>query len=148
MAALHPAILPFATGLLLFATLLDGAGTVVRRHSLADASYWNLLGGTLAALLAVVTGWVALGALEPPPGAGPASLLNLHRALGILAVAAYAPLAAWRLALKGARPARGQTLYLTLLFVGAALLLATTALGELAVYQHGVGVAAAALPRH
>ena len=143
MAALHPAILPFATGLLLFAALLDAAGTVVRRQSLASASHWNLLGGTVAAIVAVVTGWIALGALDPSPGPGPAALLNLHRALGIIVVLVFAPLAGWRLALKGARPVRGQTLYLTLLFVGAAALLGATALGEVAVYQHGVGVSAA-----
>ncbi len=138
MGALHPAILPFAIGLLLFGVLCDAAAVVARRESFAQAGYLNLLGGSLGALLAAITGWRAAASLSLGPSA--TALLAIHRALGIAAVVVFVPLALWRLALKGKLPRLGQTLYLTLAFAGAAVLLATAALGEIAVYQHGAGV--------
>jgi len=56
----------------------------------------------------------------------------------------WVPVAVWRAFTRAALPIRLRTLYLTGGFVGAALVLAQTALGSVLVYRHGVGLAASA----
>src|SRR4051812_8028681 len=107
------------------------------------AGRWNTLFGTVGAALSVLTGLLAAATLEPFAPAG-APLLQLHRALGVVLLCVWIPLAGWRAAVKSALPLKFRTLYLTGAFVGAALVLAQTGLGSWMVYQHGVGLSQSA----
>jgi uncharacterized membrane protein len=140
---LHPFVLHFAVGLLLMAPLCDVLGLLLRREALLHAGRWNTLIGTLAAILALVTGLGAEAALGPHSAAGEA-LLHLHSALGIVTVVVWVPVAGWRLASKLALPVRLRTLYLAAAISGAAILTVETVLGGALVYRHGVGLSPAA----
>lgn len=143
VAELHPFVLHFAVALLLSAPLCDALGLLLRREPLLQAGRWNTLLGAGSAALAVVTGLAAEAALGPHSAAGGA-LLQLHKALGLVMLAVWIPVAAWRGLSKMALPQRGRTLYLTAAFAGAAIVLAEAVLGGALVYRHGVGLSAAA----
>lgn len=143
VAELHPFVLHFAVALLLAAPVCDALGLLFRREALLQAGRWNTLLGAGAAGLAVATGLAAESALGPHSAAGDA-LLHLHKALGLLMVAAWLPIALWRGVSRLALPQRARTLYLTASFVGAALALGSALLGSALVYRHGVGLSASA----
>jgi uncharacterized membrane protein len=60
------------------------------------------------------------------------------------ALAAWVPVAAWRVASRLALPLRARTLYLAAAFTAATVLAAETTLGAALVYRHGVGLSPAA----
>jgi uncharacterized membrane protein len=140
---LHPFVLHFAVALLLGAVGCDVLGLLLRREALLLAGRWNTVFGAGAAALAVLTGLLAAATIEPFAPAG-APLLQLHRALGVVLLAVWAPLAVWRGLAKVALPLRFRTVYLTGAFVGAALVLVQAGLGSAMVYRHGVGLSASA----
>jgi uncharacterized membrane protein len=140
---LHPFVLHFAVGLLLMAPLCDVLGLVLRREALLHAGRWNTLLGTFAALLAVLTGLGAEAMLGPHSAAGDA-LLQLHRALGLVTLLLWIPVAIWRGLSRLPLPMRARTLYLAAAISGAAVLTVETALGGALVYRHGVGLSPAA----
>lgn len=117
----------------------EAAFLVTRRESLAAAAFWNLVAGAALALVALLSGWTALGTSAPDQAA--TALLALHRAIGIVAVSVFAGLAAWRIVLRGRPVPRGRTVYMMLAFAAATALLTASVLGQVAVYQHGAGVA-------
>jgi len=143
IAELHPFVLHFAVGLLLAAPVCDSIGLLLRRETLLFAGRWNTLFGTLSAALAVLTGLAAESALGPHSPAGD-SLLHLHKALGLLALGVWLPVAGWRLLSRLALPLRARTLYLALAYVGAAIVLLQAGLGSVLVYRHGLGLSALA----
>lgn len=143
IAQLHPFVLHFAVGLLLAAPLCDSIGLLWRRETLLFAGRWNTLLGTFAAALSVLTGLWAEAALGPHSPAGD-SLLHLHKALGLLMLAVWLPVAGWRAASKLALPLRARTLYLAFAYVGAMLVLVQAGLGSVLVYRHGLGLSAIA----
>ncbi len=140
---LHPFAVHFAVALLLIAPACDAVGLVLRRESLLYAGRWNTILGACAAVAGVVSGFGAANGLEAHGLAGGA-LLQLHRALGLLAAAVWVPVAAWRIASPVALPLRLRTLYLTAAFVGGAMMLVQAGLGTTLVYRHGVGLSASA----
>ena len=143
LSQLHPFVLHFAVALLLAAPAFDSAGLLWRREALLFAGRWNTLFGTVAAALAVLTGLAAESVLGPHSPAGD-SLLHLHKALGLLMLAVWVPVAFWRSISKLALPLRARTVYLALAFVGAALVLVQAGLGSVLVYRHGLGLSAIA----
>ncbi|MGZ6141933.1 MAG: DUF2231 domain-containing protein [Myxococcales bacterium] len=140
---LHPFVLHFAVGLLLTAPICDVLGLLLRREPLLFAGRWMTLSGTIAAVASFLTGFGAEASLGPHSAAGEA-LLHLHRALGIVLVLAWVPIAAWRAFSKLPLPLRARTLYLAAAFTAAAILTVETILGGTLVYRHGVGLSPAA----
>jgi len=140
---LHPFVLHFAVALLLMAPLFDVLGLLLRREALLLAGRWNTLAGTLAGILALLTGLGAQATLGAHSAAGEA-LLHLHSALGVVTMAVWLPVAGWRLASKHPLPLRARTLYLAAAISAAAVLTVETALGGALVYRHGVGLSPSA----
>lgn len=136
-------MLHFAVGLLLTAPICDVLGLVLRREPLLFAGRWMTVSGTIAAALSLVTGLGAEAALGPTSAAGEA-LLHLHKALGIVLVLAWVPVAAWRLGSKLPLPLRARTLYLAAAFSAAVVLTVETVLGGALVFRHGVGLSPSA----
>ncbi len=142
-AVLHPLFVHFAVALLLVGPGLDTFGLLLRREALLLTGRWNILLGAAALAASELSGIGATGSLAPHSAAGQA-LLNLHGALGHLCVAIWIPAAVWRAATRHLIPLRARTLYLTLSYTGAALILTQAALGGALVYRHGVGLSEAA----
>jgi uncharacterized membrane protein len=140
---LHSFVLHFAVGLLLTSSLCDVVGLLLRREQLLLGGKWMTILGAAAALGSVATGLSAQASLGPHSPAGEA-LLHLHRALGFIVAAVWAPLAVWRSLAKPALPLKLRTFYLAGAFAGAALVLLETGLGTTLVYQHGLGLSASA----
>src|SRR5437868_6882477 len=107
---------------------------VLRREALLQAGRWNTYFGAAAAVLAIFTGLAAGSSVDLRGTAGD-PLLQLHRALGYLLAAVWVPLAGWRAIARVALPLRLRTIYLTLAFVGAAMVLVETGLGTTMVYR-------------
>lgn len=137
--SLHPFVLHFSVALLVAGAALDLAGLLLHRESLLQAGRWNTIIGAVFLVLTVLSGLSAQASLGPHSAAG-GSLLALHKGLGLLLLVAWVPTAAWRALSKLALPLRFRTLYLSLAFAGAALILAQTAMGSALVYWHGVGL--------
>lgn len=137
--SIHPLLLHFAVALLIAGPALDLVGLLLRREALLLAGRWNTLIGAGFLVLTVLSGLSAESGLGAHSAAG-GSLLALHKGLGLLALAAWLPTAGWRALSKLALPLRFRTIYLSLAFAGAALILAQTALGSALVYWHGVGL--------
>ena len=140
---LHPVVLHFAIALLVTGPALDLFGLLLRREVLLSAGRWNTLVGAGVLVLTVLSGLAAEASLGPHSAAG-AALLSLHKALGLALLAIWIPTAVWRGVTRHLIPVRLRTLYLTLSYLGAALVLFQAALGSALVYRHGVGLSAAA----
>ena len=140
---LHPFVLHFAVGLLLTAPICDVLGLVLRREPLLFAGRWMTVTGTIAAVMSFITGLGAEASLGPHSAAGEA-LLHLHKALGIVMVLVWLPVAVWRVASKMPLPLKARTIYLAAAFSGAVILTVETALGGALVYRHGVGLSPSA----
>jgi uncharacterized membrane protein len=140
---LHPFLVHFAVGLLLTAPIADVLGLLFRREALLDTGRWATLLGAAFTVLALASGWGAERGLAPHSAAGEA-LLRLHGRLGWVALAAWVPVAVWRVSSRLALPLRARTLYLAAAFAAAAVLTAETILGTALVYRHGVGLSPAA----
>ncbi len=140
---LHPFVLHLAVGLLLMAPLFDVFGLLLRREALLLAGKWNTIVGAVLGIAALLTGFGAEASLGPHSAAGEA-LLHLHRALGLVSVAIWVPVAGWRAASKLALPQRLRTFYLAAAITGAAVVTVETVLGGALVYRHGVGLSPSA----
>ena len=93
--------------------------------------------------MSFITGLGAEASLGPHSAAGEA-LLHLHKALGIVMVLVWLPVAVWRVASKLPLPLKARTIYLAAAFSGAVILTVETALGGALVYRHGVGLSPSA----
>jgi uncharacterized membrane protein len=142
-AEFHPITVHFAVALLVVGPALDLFGLLFKRESLLSAGRWNTLVGAGALLVTLLSGLSAESGLGPHSSAGGA-LLPLHRALGFVTAAVWVPGALWRALDRHLLPQRLRTLYLTVSYAGAALILGQAALGSTMVYLHGVGLSAAA----
>lgn len=135
----HPYLVHFPVAFLAAAFLAEGLAWA-RPRPLADAlARWFLYLGTLAAAVAVVSGWLGSQTVAEVPAAHDA--LDAHQRLGYLVLGTSAVLAFWR---AGTAP-RGGPAPRWLFLLGLAGLLGLTAstaqLGGSLVYDYGVGTA-------
>lgn len=138
----HPLMVHFPLALVLTAAAAFFAARLVRQDplasTLATVGTWNLCLGGAGAVLAFATGLAATLHLELPPQAR--SALSLHIKWAACASFFVLLLAVWRGA--GSRQdARPSRLFLLMLGIASAALIATAYRGGLNVYQFGIGVA-------
>ncbi len=136
----HTVVVDYAVALLSASVACDLLALLAQEDDLRVVGYWTLLFGTLAAAFAALSGYSALTVADP---SGPAREIVLrHRNLALATLAAFAPLATWRVLLRGRLPERRRALYWALALVALAMLVVTAWLGGTAVFRHGVGVRA------
>ncbi len=145
--SLHPAVVHFPIALLLVSVVLTLLS--LRRGglpaSLETTAYHCLVIGWLGASLAVLTGsidaWRQVYGTDLPRDAGLLNRLNLHASLGLAVVAVYGMALLRRRRnphlLADPQQRRG---YVSLLLLGAVLLVVGSWLGGQLVYRFGVGV--------
>lgn len=139
---LHPMLVHFPIALLMTSVLFDAVGAWLTRESLREAALWGLVLGLLAGVAAFAAGDMAAEAAER---AGvPESLIETHEHLAGATLGVFGALLAWRLLLRNRFSPRTQIAYLMVAIVGLGLLSATGHYGGSLVYEHGVGVNAAA----
>jgi uncharacterized membrane protein len=140
---LHPVVVHFAVALLVIGPAMDTVGLLLRREALLLTGRWNIMIGAAILILAEISGLSASASLGPYSEAG-TPLLNLHTALGHVCVIVWLPIALWRGLSKQLLPRHVRTLYLTLSYTGATLILAQAALGAALIFRHGVGLSSTA----
>ncbi len=138
----HPIWVHFTIGLLIIGTLFyalafAGAARSWVPHAL-NAARWNLIAGTLFAVLALLTGYLAANSVAHD-NAGHANLL-VHINWALTAAAIFVVAVVW-LSIQW-RKAKGKASLpvLLLLLVGSAALGVTGSKGGANVYEHGLGV--------
>jgi uncharacterized membrane protein len=137
---LHPVAVHFSVALLVIAVVLDLLGKVTGRASLHSAAFANL---AFAALFGVVTVGAGMAAeVKLLIGHDVHQVLDTHKLLGFSTLGATVGLLAWRVALRGAFPAKASLLYLAAALCTAGLATGAGYYGSELVYVHGVAVQA------
>ncbi len=134
----HTVVVDFAVALLLTSVGCDVLSMLAEEDEFRIVATWTLVFGTGAAVLAALSGYAAYQDAAPT-GLAEAVILN-HRNAGLVTLACFVPVAAWRLLLRGHAPEKYATGYWSLAAVGTAAVLVTAYLGGTAVFRHGVGV--------
>lgn len=142
--SIHPIFVHFAVGLLVAALALELIGWLFRKDSLLHAGWWNLLGATLAAGAAVISGRAA--AAQAPHDEAVHALMEAHELRGFIIFGIGVVLVVFRALLLRGAPFAGRTpgwrrpAYLLLFLLVTATLFSGAGMGGKLVYEHGVGV--------
>jgi uncharacterized membrane protein len=133
----HPIIVDFAVALLVVSVAFDLLASIVEERDLRVVSWWTLLLGTVAAALAVVSGFAAarLAGNDSPV----VETIAWHRNLGIVTLACFGACTLWRLRWPASFPERFRDLYWALTAIGLGALLVTAYFGGILVFRLGVG---------
>lgn len=141
----HPIVVHFPIVLLLLAVTIDVMALFARRGGWHDTAWRLLLGGTLAALLAVLTGDAAAADHRD---AAAADLIQTHEDLATICLLLFAVCCFGRLPVALGRDEARRYLpyWVVLSLVGAGLLVYASHLGGELVFHHGVGVQVSSVP--
>jgi len=134
----HTVVVDFAVALLLTSVGADVLSMLAEEDEFRIVATWTLVFGTGAAIFAALSGYAAFDDAAPT-GLAEAVILN-HRNAGLVTLACFVPVTAWRLVLHGHPPEKYAFGYWSLVVLGTGAVLVTAYLGGTAVFRHGVGV--------
>ena len=138
----HPIWTHFAIGLLITGTLFYALAWAGRERAWASsvlaAARWNLMAGTLFALTAVLTGWLAANSVAHDDAAH--ANMMVHRNWALTATALFVIAGVWLWRQWRSAKAKPSGPLLALLLVGSAALGVTGFEGGQNVYEYGLGV--------
>jgi len=137
MQSAHPLVVHFPIALLLTAVVLEVLALVARRPAWHRVALWNLALGTLAAGVAVISGWRAEDVAKHSFDIW--QVLERHEQLGIATLAIGAVVTAFRLWHRDRLSLRWRLLTLVLLVAMCGTLTYGAHLGGRLVYEFGVG---------
>ena len=140
---LHAALNDFPAALLLVSVLFDLLGILTKRDSLRAAGFWSLIVGVVGTGGAVLAGLIAEDAVEHSDPAH--EIMETHETIGIVVLVLFGVLALWRIYRKGVWSAREQPMALTAGVIGVALMVYTSRLGGSLMFDHAIGIKAAAM---
>jgi uncharacterized membrane protein len=136
----HPALVHFSVALLVAGSVSEVWGILGRREGAERFGATLVLIGTVSLLPTIVTGLLAKNSIVVP--AGGVDDLELHERLGFVLAAVFLLsqfLKAWR---GGRLSTTERKVYVIILLVGVAMVIASAVIGAELVYEHGLGVAA------
>lgn len=131
---LHPMIIHFTIALFLTSVLLDFAALLLRKPRLHEAAWYNLILSGVAAVFSVFSGLSAKTDFADIPQA--ARSLDIHQTLAFLISAGILGLIFWRLSARGNIPGKYKSVYLSISFLVAVLLIAGAYYGGELVYRY------------
>lgn len=141
---IHPMIVHFPIALMFTAALFDAVGLFAKRETATQAGFALLTLGLLSLGAAGVAGWVSEHAVHLQDPAV-RRLLEAHKRDAVLTTLIFGGVWLDRF-LRGRHEGfRPRWFHLVAAAAGLAMLATTGALGGALVYEHGVGVAAAAV---
>ena len=139
----HPVVVHFTVALLLTASVLFVAGTLLRARpsggAATIAARWNLGIGLLVTAATLITGWWAYNSVAHDEVSHANMTVHLRWALGTALAFVAAAVAAWY---DRRRPAGAGIVLIALLAAGSGALAVTGWLGGENVYRYGLGVMA------
>lgn len=133
----HPIIVDFAVALLVVSVGFDVLASLADERDLRVVAWWTLMVGTVAAALAVLSGYAAAGDAASRPRV--VETIALHRNFGIVTLLCFGTCALWRARRPGSFPERFQDAYWAIAAVGLICLLVTAYFGGILVFRLGVG---------
>ena len=133
----HPIIVDFAVALLVVSVGFDLLASLADERDLRVVAWWTLLVGTVAAALAVISGYAAAQVAGTEPRV--VETIALHRNLGIVTLVCFGVCSLWRARRPGSFPDRYRDVYWAIAAVGLATLLVTAYFGGILVFRLGVG---------
>lgn len=138
MHLLHPALVHFAIAFLVAGGLAESVGILARRERAERFGSVLVVLGTLALVLSVASGFLALNVVTLPPGSEDA--MGAHERMGLVLLGTFLTLALWKGWHQGRIPEPQRPLYAVTLLGGVGMVLGAAWLGGVVVYGHGVGV--------
>jgi uncharacterized membrane protein len=135
---IHPYIVHFAVALFSVSFLLDVFGFILRKDSLQQVAWINLLVSGIAVILAVASGLWEENRIAIPEMAQ-ATFQN-HQTAAFISAVIILSLLLWRAASKGKIPVSKKWIYLIIGAAGFAALAFTAQQGGKLVYHHSLGV--------
>jgi uncharacterized membrane protein len=136
----HMIAVHFPIALLPAALLLDVLGRLTGSRDLHGAARWTLWLGTIAAAVAVWTGYSGSDDVHRYVTDAAEELMEDHEHLQLGTLGAALGLSLWRLVARGPFPERGGVIYLLLAAAMTANLVVASDLGGQMVFLHGVAV--------
>ena len=136
----HMVVVHFPIALLPVGLVCDLLGWLTGSRDLHVAGRWMLWIGTLAAGLAVWSGYDGAGDVHPYVTDAAEDLMDLHERLQLGTLGAAIGLSLWRLFARGPFPARGRLVYFLLAATMVANLALAADFGGQMVFLHGVAV--------
>ncbi len=128
----HPLLVHFPVALWTVGSILDGVGVVTGERLPGEIARWSLVGGTITAMAAIVSGYIDFIRAQP---SGPAErTAGLHQALMLAATTLYGTLAGVRAFFEPDFP------ILALHALAFAVVATGAHQGGKLVYRYGVGV--------
>ncbi|MDE5106081.1 MAG: DUF2231 domain-containing protein, partial [Trichodesmium sp. St17_bin3_1_1] len=91
---IHPIVVHFVIGMVLFAFLCDIIGYFTRNSRLYEVSWWNMFFATISIFIAIIFGQFEAGLAQPYKAVEP--ILNLHTLIGWSLSGIIAAITAWR----------------------------------------------------
>lgn len=136
MDTIHPIVVHFVIAMAVIAVLFDLIGTLTRRPSLFEVSFWNLLVATAAIFVAIIFGQVEAGLAEPYGASR--EILNLHSTIGWSLAGVLALLTGWRYVIRSKDPAQLPVAFLGAGGVLVALVVVQVTLGNQLIWTYGL----------
>jgi len=138
---IHAVVVHFAIGLVLISVLFDILGAITKKDSLKNAGFWTLMFGTMAVIVAVITGIMEAKELSGEGAIPPEAVAHLkkHRNIGLLLMFMLPLLAGFRIFVYKNKQ---HFLYLVYAVISVIFALAIAYQGNLGgklVYKYGIG---------
>jgi uncharacterized membrane protein len=134
----HPVVNHFTIALIIFGIFLDFIGKIFRNDTLHFAGWLNLIFGSVAGVLTVITGLIAEDNINVSPPVH--DILEKHETIGFVILGLVIIMVVWRIFISGKFPARGSSFY-AILAVSVVILIAINGFygGEM-VFKYGAAV--------
>lgn len=137
---IHPALVHFAVAFLVTGGVCEAIGLLLHRETWARFGGALMIGGTLALVPTIATGYLAANSTAVAPSA--LGDLAAHERNGWFVLALAVACLFWKALGRGRIPPRQHAVYALFLLITVLVTLYSAWLGGQLVYLHGVGVGA------
>ncbi|MCL2937975.1 MAG: DUF2231 domain-containing protein [Trichodesmium sp. St15_bin1_1] len=133
---IHPIVVHFVIGMVLFAFLCDIIGYFTRNSRLYEVSWWNMFFATISIFIAIIFGQFEAGLAQPYKAVEP--ILNLHTLIGWSLSGIIAAITAWRYVIRSNNAEKLPMPYLGLGLLLVGIVCFQVYLGDELVWVYGL----------
>ena len=133
---IHPIVVHFVIGMVLFAFLCDIIGYFTRNSRLYEVSWWNMFFATISIFIAIIFGQFEAGLAQPYKAVEP--ILNLHTLIGRSLSGIIAAITAWRYVIRSNNAEKLPMPYLGLGLLLVGIVCFQVYLGDELVWVYGL----------
>ena len=133
---IHPIVVHFVIGMVLFAFLCVIFGYFIRNSRLYEVSWWNMFFATISIFIAIIFGQFEAGLAQPYKAVEP--ILNLHTLIGWSLSGIIAAITAWRYVIRSNNAEKLPMPYLGLGLLLVGIVCFQVYLGDELVWVYGL----------